>query len=118
MKKLLLTSLLLVMAFVMVACDTSSSTVTISNVELSNNVLEADFKLNVTYETDAELYELITSAVNQTYDHYKTEIGTKLFTLYFSVYAKDSDTSMGVISYQVNSSKTSPGLTLIGDNFK
>ena len=116
MKKIIMNSMVFLLVFSLVACGGTSNTVEIENVEITSNVLEADFKLKVDYETHDELYELVTSAVYLTYDHHKDTIGTRLFTLYFTVYEKDSDTPLGVISYQVNSSLESPGLNYMGDN--
>lgn len=116
MKKIYL-SLLIVLALFLVACDsTGSTTVDIENVSMTSNVFEADLKLKVEYDSRAELDELITSAVNLAFNHYKDEFGTRLFTLYFTVYEKDSDTAIGVVAYKVNSSVSNPGLTFVGDD--
>ena len=53
-----------------------------------------------------------TSAVNLTYAHYKEDFGTEVFTLYFTVYAKDATEALGVISYKVNDSKNKPRINL------
>jgi hypothetical protein len=116
MKKILLVVFIL-LSLVLVACDSSgSATVDIENVNLTSDILEADLKIKVEYESNEELMELVTSAVNLTYAHYKEDFGTEVFTLYFTVYAKDATEALGVISYKVNDSKTNPGLTYIGDN--
>ncbi len=110
-------SFLIMLALFLVACDSASSaTVDISNVTITSNVFEADLKIKVEYDSSAELDELITSAVNLAFNHYKDEFGTRLFTLYFTVYEKDSDTPLGVVAYKVNSSVSNPGLTFVGDN--
>lgn len=116
MKKVLL-AVSILLSLLLVACDSSSSaTVDIENINLTSNILEADLKIKVEYQTSEELMELVTSAVNLTYAHYKEDFGTKVFTLYFTVYAKDATEALGVITYKVNDSKTNPGLTYIGDN--
>src|SRR5690554_5337765 len=117
MKKLLLSALFVCSLF-LVACDSTSGSVTvdIENVNMTSEVFEADLKLKVDYETTDELMELLTSAINLAYDHYKTDFGTNVYTLYFTVYAKDSSDDLGVITYKVNSSPSNPGLTYIGNN--
>jgi len=110
-------SFLIILALFLVACDsTGSSTVDIEKVSITSNVFEADLKLMVEYETSAERDELITSAVNLAFNQYKEDFGTRLFTLYFTIYEKDSDTPLGVVAYKVNSSVSNPGLTFVGDD--
>jgi len=118
MKKLLV-SLLLLMSFVLVACDgTADSVVEVQNATITGKTFTADIVISIEIDDEDYLTEIVTTAVYSTYNSFKEDFGVDTYSLYFTVYLSDSEESIGSIAYKVNASLQKPGLSYISDTLK
>ena len=117
MKKILLSSLLLI-TVLLVGCGDKSKTVDVNITNKSHDSLLTIYSYDVLIEknitNESDLNEIVNDTTRQIYDSISAEIGFQKYQLEinFSMLENSSEISLGKIIFLINKDDTNPGLSL------